>query len=419
MSNNSIIIQGSFPGGRPHSTVLINSKNDYLSIAVSGRTTQAFTRHPNNLIMQLKTGGFKRENLQAGGRTADSNTRIYPLNIARLNFQNKGCPLEDDLLQLYKGVLKTNLSNVKIHDGGGEAETLGAVAFTMGNDIYFAAGRYNPYLPQGQRLLGHELTHVIQQKEGRVNNQHNEGMVVVYNPVLEAEAENIGIYTERLLRQNNIIQRMQDSSSSSSSVTVDHVTVIRGHFDTEVLAEVKRIIAAAYAAGGGPSAIQHPSMKMLIDFMASEKVNKPSSQGTFGVGGSGYFKTTLGMYTVGSQAFGSQMAEVSKTPESGVSVHPEFLGNRESCVHAEVALMMEVPGVHSILTTQDACIFCYGLMASRDYTHQQIRSNPFPQKWTHDYMGFKLSRVNPSNGWVKNVMQIDWGGKSGFYTVEE
>ena len=44
------------------------------------------------------------------------------------------------------------------------AEQLGAVAYTIGRDIFFAAGRYQPQTREGQRLLAHELTHVAQQQ---------------------------------------------------------------------------------------------------------------------------------------------------------------------------------------------------------------------------------------------------------------
>jgi hypothetical protein len=40
-----------------------------------------------------------------------------------------------------------------------------AVAFTVGSNIVFGPGRYSPATPQGQALLAHELTHVVQQSE--------------------------------------------------------------------------------------------------------------------------------------------------------------------------------------------------------------------------------------------------------------
>ncbi len=43
-------------------------------------------------------------------------------------------------------------------------KSLGAQAFTHGEDIYFNSGKYNPENSSGKRLLAHELTHVVQQK---------------------------------------------------------------------------------------------------------------------------------------------------------------------------------------------------------------------------------------------------------------
>ena len=43
---------------------------------------------------------------------------------------------------------------------------LGSAAFTTGNDIFFRKGYYRPANDQGQEILAHELTHVIQQGHG-------------------------------------------------------------------------------------------------------------------------------------------------------------------------------------------------------------------------------------------------------------
>jgi hypothetical protein len=65
----------------------------------------------------------------------------------------------------------TDFSNVKIHTDG-EAiqmnQELNAKAFTVGSDIYFNEGQYQPSSENGRRLLAHELTHTIQQDNGTV-----------------------------------------------------------------------------------------------------------------------------------------------------------------------------------------------------------------------------------------------------------
>ena len=59
-----------------------------------------------------------------------------------------------------------DFSNVKIHNDGHSARLnreLNAKAFTVGSDIYFNDGQYQPGSSSGKHLLAHELTHVVQQ----------------------------------------------------------------------------------------------------------------------------------------------------------------------------------------------------------------------------------------------------------------
>jgi hypothetical protein len=61
----------------------------------------------------------------------------------------------------------TSFGDVRVHtDSESDAlnRSMGARAFTTGSDIYFASGEYKPSSPDGQRVLGHELTHVVQQR---------------------------------------------------------------------------------------------------------------------------------------------------------------------------------------------------------------------------------------------------------------
>jgi outer membrane protein OmpA-like peptidoglycan-associated protein len=63
----------------------------------------------------------------------------------------------------------TDFSNVNIHTGDYAVQLsrdLSAKAFTVGNDIYFNSGQYNPGSDSGKHLLAHELTHTVQQGGG-------------------------------------------------------------------------------------------------------------------------------------------------------------------------------------------------------------------------------------------------------------
>jgi ribosomal protein S18 acetylase RimI-like enzyme len=102
-----------------------------------------------------------------------------------------GWPLPRDVQSKMESALGANFSDVRIHVGP-EASAIGAIAFTWGSDIHFAPGQYNPHTPQGQSILGHELAHVVQQRAGRVSNPFGNGVAVVQDHALEAEADRLG-----------------------------------------------------------------------------------------------------------------------------------------------------------------------------------------------------------------------------------
>jgi len=102
-----------------------------------------------------------------------------------------GWPLPRDIQAKMEAALGASFSDVRIHVGP-EVPAIGALAFTWGSNIHFAPGQYNPHTPQGQFLLGHELTHVVQQRAGRVANPFGSGVAVVQDHALEAEADRLG-----------------------------------------------------------------------------------------------------------------------------------------------------------------------------------------------------------------------------------
>ncbi|HEX3230519.1 MAG TPA: DUF4157 domain-containing protein, partial [Pyrinomonadaceae bacterium] len=60
-----------------------------------------------------------------------------------------------------------DFSHVRVHTDAKASESakaVGALAYTVGNDVVFAAGRYSPSTQDGRRLIAHELTHTLQQR---------------------------------------------------------------------------------------------------------------------------------------------------------------------------------------------------------------------------------------------------------------
>lgn len=77
-----------------------------------------------------------------------------------------GRPLDADIRARLEPLVGQDLEQVRVHDGGQAAQAAQAVqarAFTVGREIVFGAGRYEPGTREGLSLLAHEATHVAQQ----------------------------------------------------------------------------------------------------------------------------------------------------------------------------------------------------------------------------------------------------------------
>jgi Domain of unknown function (DUF4157)/Calpain family cysteine protease len=116
-----------------------------------------------------------------------------------------GQPLADSIRQPLEQAFGADFSRVKVH-ADVQADTLNqsmqAHAFTTGQDIFFRQRAYNPGSQSGQKLLAHELTHVIQQNGSLVQRQSGDG----------AKSSNKGELTKfvavsQLGVQRNIVQR--------------------------------------------------------------------------------------------------------------------------------------------------------------------------------------------------------------------
>jgi Domain of unknown function (DUF4157) len=98
--------------------------------------------------------------------------RVYPnapTTVARA-LRVPGRPLDGSTRNAFEGQFGHDFAHVRIHtDERAVAATdaLRAHAFSIGEHISFAEGRYAPETPAGRQLLAHELAHVVQQTPGR------------------------------------------------------------------------------------------------------------------------------------------------------------------------------------------------------------------------------------------------------------
>ena len=77
-----------------------------------------------------------------------------------------GEPLDRETRAFFEPRFGHDFGHVRVHadaKGAESASAVNALAYTVGRDLVFGAGLYSPGTAAGRRLLGHELTHVVQQ----------------------------------------------------------------------------------------------------------------------------------------------------------------------------------------------------------------------------------------------------------------
>lgn len=149
---------------------------------MSGRVIQGYFRA--GLTVQSRPAS-------KGAVQRHGNGKAEPLPEGILGSGRGGNPLPEAVRAKMESFFGTDLSDVRIHVGN-EAGKIGALAFTLGSNLYFAPGQLNLHSHHGHELLGHELAHVVQQRAGRVRNPFGSGVAVVQDPALEAEADRMG-----------------------------------------------------------------------------------------------------------------------------------------------------------------------------------------------------------------------------------
>jgi hypothetical protein len=105
-----------------------------------------------------------------------------------------GAPLPTAVRSDMEAHLGADFGDVRIHDGEAAAESARAVdakAYTVGSDVVFGRGAYDPTSEAGRHTLAHELTHVVQQRAGPVDATPAGGGIAVSHPEdrFEREAE--------------------------------------------------------------------------------------------------------------------------------------------------------------------------------------------------------------------------------------
>jgi hypothetical protein len=161
--------------------------------------TQMFAQDEEEEAVQAKA-----EDLSAGMQMKEEEELLQGKAEDEEELQMKGGPVKgssgtqtgipEDVRTKMESSFNTDFSDVKVHANSSKAPQIGALAYTQGQDIHFAPGQYNPGSSAGQQLLGHELAHVVQQRQGRVkpDAEQKKGMNINSDTSLEKEADEMG-----------------------------------------------------------------------------------------------------------------------------------------------------------------------------------------------------------------------------------
>jgi hypothetical protein len=103
-----------------------------------------------------------------------------------------GRPLEPEVRNDMEARLGHDFTDVRVHDDSAAADSAKAVnahAYTVGSNVVFQREKYDPSSNEGRTTLAHELTHVVQQRNGPVDGTSAPGGIKLSDPSDRFETE--------------------------------------------------------------------------------------------------------------------------------------------------------------------------------------------------------------------------------------
>jgi hypothetical protein len=180
----------------------------------------------------------KRSPLQRRAISQAEPAEVPPIVYEVLN--SPGQPLDSASRIFMESRFQRDFSHVRVHTNTKAAESaqaVNALAYTVGRNVVFGSGYYAPHTTEGQMLLGHELTHVIQQQG------HTQLPLTIGNESdrYEAEADrnaNLTLSKSSISTLNTaILQRQSVTLRSGRAVGIDPASNVR----EEVLQTMDRL----------------------------------------------------------------------------------------------------------------------------------------------------------------------------------
>lgn len=165
-------VQGLLRSGRIRAKLAISQPDDPEEreadqVANTVMRKAAGTSHSEGEEMCQESGqgeaftGIKR-------RASPSSAPAHVPRVVSDLIHSPGHPLDPATRSFFEPRFGRDFSDVRVHtdsEAGDSARNLNALAYTATDHIVFAPGQYSPSSAEGQRLIAHELAHVVRSEE--------------------------------------------------------------------------------------------------------------------------------------------------------------------------------------------------------------------------------------------------------------
>jgi len=159
----------------------VSSSGDQLEREADHKA-EAVMRSPSPEQDREKTVGsigekMREEPIQAKAQAGGGEVGSSKVESQIGNMRGTGAQLPIGVRSDFESRLGQDFSGVRVHKDSQAAESAAAInakAYTTGKDIVFGAGSYAPETAEGQKLLAHELMHVVQQESAGMRVQRYE-----------------------------------------------------------------------------------------------------------------------------------------------------------------------------------------------------------------------------------------------------
>lgn len=114
-----------------------------------------------------------------------------------------------------------DFGDVRVHTDAAAHESAAAVdahAYTVGSDVVFQRGAYDPESAAGRTTLAHELTHVVQQRSGPVDGTDTGDGVRVSDPGDRFEREAVATAAEAMAAPAPGVQRNTEAAEAPEAL---------------------------------------------------------------------------------------------------------------------------------------------------------------------------------------------------------